>query len=40
MNPNQWYLVAQEFMSNYGGNNGYVRAYARYTKQDTENVRS
>ena len=40
MNINQWYLVAQEFMSNYGGNNGYVRAYARYTQQDTENVRS
>lgn len=40
MNVNQWYLVAQEFMSNYGGNNGYVRAYARYTQQDTENVRS
>lgn len=40
MNPNQWYLVAQEFMSNYGGNNGYVRAYARYTRQDTENVRT
>lgn len=40
MNPNQWYLVAQEFMSNYGGNNGYVRAYARYTQQDSENVRS
>lgn len=27
-------------MSNYGGNNGYVRAYARYTRQDTENVRT
>ena len=40
MNVNQWYLVAQEFMSNYGGNNGYVRAYARYTQQDTENVRT
>ena len=40
MNLNQWYLVAQEFMSNYGGNNGYVRAYARCTQQDTENVRS
>lgn len=40
MNINQWYLVAQEFMSNYGGNNGYVRAYARYTQQDTENVRT
>ena len=40
MNINQWYLVAQEYMSNYGGNNGYVRAYARYTQQDTENVRS
>lgn len=40
MNVNQWYLVAQEFMSNYGGNNGYVRAYARYTQQDTENNRS
>ena len=40
MNINQWYLVAQEFMSNYGGNNGYVRAYARCTQQDTENVRS
>lgn len=40
MNVNQWYLVAQEYMSNYGGNNGYVRAYARYTQQDTENVRS
>ena len=40
MNVNQWYLAAQEFMSNYGGNNGYVRAYARYTQQDTENVRS
>ena len=40
MNIDQWYLVAQEFMSNYGGNNGYVRAYARYTQQDTENVRS
>ena len=40
MNLNQWYLVSQEFMSNYGGNNGYVRAYARYTQQDSENVRS
>ena len=40
MNLNQWYLVAQEFMSNYGGNNGYVRAYARCTQQDTENNRS
>lgn len=40
MNINQWYLVTQEYMSNYGGNNGYVRAYARCTQQDTENVRS
>ena len=31
MNINQWYLVAQEFMSNYGGNNGYVRAGTNYT---------
>ena len=36
MNINQWYLVAQEFMSNYGGNNGYVRAYARYTYNNLE----